>query len=61
MGNNKTMGTVLMVVGAILLIASLTVDMIGIGHHPGFGRFQITGIVVGVLAAGIGFVLNSRK
>ena len=59
--NNKTMGIGLLVVGVVLLIVSLSADAIGIGGHPGFGRYQIIGIVVGVLAAGAGFVLNSRK
>ena len=61
MNNKKTIGIALLVIGVVLLIASLTIDMIGIGQHPGFGRFQIAGIVVGILTAGAGFVLNSRK
>jgi hypothetical protein len=58
--NKKTMGIVLLIVGAILLIVSLAADSIGIGV-PGFGLKQIAGTVAGVIVAAIGFVLYSRK
>jgi hypothetical protein len=58
--NKKTIGIILLIVGAILLIVSLAADSIGIGV-PGFGLKQITGTVVGVIVAVIGFVLYSRK
>jgi hypothetical protein len=61
MKNQKTIGTILLIVGVILLIASLTADMIGIGGVPGFGYKQIVGTVVGVIAAVIGYVLYSKK
>jgi hypothetical protein len=59
--NNKTIGTVLLVAGVILLLASLTADVIGIGEAPdAFGIRQIAGVVVGVIAAVAGFVMRSR-
>jgi hypothetical protein len=61
MNNKKTIGIALIIIGVVLLIGSLTVNMIGIGGYAGFGRYQIAGIVVGVLAAVVGFVLYSRK
>ena len=61
MNYKKTMGLALIIIGVVLLLGSLTVDMIGIGEHPGFGRYQIAGIVVGVLVAGAGFVLRARN
>jgi hypothetical protein len=61
MNNKKTIGLSLIIAGVVLLIGSLAVDMIGIGNHPGFGLYQIVGIVVGVLAAGAGFVLRARN
>jgi hypothetical protein len=46
----------------ILLLASLTADMIGIGEATSaFGYKQIIGTVVGVIAAVAGFVLRSRE
>ena len=58
--NKKTIGIILLIVGAILLIVSLAADSIGIGL-PGFGLKQIAGTVVGVIIAAVGFVLYSRK
>ena len=61
MNNKKTIGIALLVVGAVLLIGSLAVDVIGIGGVAGFGYKQIVGAVVGVIVAVVGFVLYSRK
>jgi uncharacterized RDD family membrane protein YckC len=60
MANKKTIGIVLLAVGVVLLIVSLAADSIGIGL-PGFGLKQITGSIVGVIIAVVGFVLYSRK
>ena len=61
MNNRKSMGIALLAVGAILLIASLSADVIGIGGAVGFGYKQIAGSVAGVILAIVGFVLYSRK
>ena len=61
MGNKKTIGIALLVVGVVLIIGSLAADAIGIGGAAGFGYKQIIGAVVGVIAAVVGFVLYSRK
>ena len=61
MKNQKTIGIVLLVVGAVVLIGSLAADAIGIGGVAGFGYKQIIGAVVGVIAAIVGYVLYSKK
>ncbi|HEU0297189.1 MAG TPA: hypothetical protein VFR47_30895 [Anaerolineales bacterium] len=61
MGNKKTTGIALIVVGVVLLIGSLAADAIGIGGFAGFGYQQIIGAVAGVIVAIVGFVLYSRK
>jgi hypothetical protein len=61
MGNNKTIGIVLLVLGIVLLLLSLAADMVGIGGAPGLGYKQIAGIIIGAIVAVIGFVLNSKK
>ena len=61
MNNTKTIGITLLAVGVILLISSLTADMIGIGSVVGFGYKQIVGSIAGVIIAVVGFVLYSRK
>jgi hypothetical protein len=61
MGNMKTIGTVLLVAGGILLIVALAADALGIGGAVGFGYKQIIGAVAGVIVAVVGFVLYSKK
>jgi uncharacterized membrane protein len=61
MGNKKTIGIALLVVGVIVLIVSLAADPIGIGGADGFGYKQIVGAIVGVIVAIVGFVLYFRK
>ena len=61
MKNKKLIGIVLAVAGAVLLIGSLAVDMIGIGKAPGLGLFQIIGAVVGAMITAAGILLALRK
>ena len=61
MNNRKTIGIVLLAIGAVLLIGSLAADVIGIGGAPGFGYKQIAGTIVGVIVAVGGFVLYTKK
>lgn len=61
MKNQKTIGIVLLVVGAALLIGSLAADAIWPGAVAGFGYKQIVGAVVGVIVAVVGYVLYSKK
>jgi hypothetical protein len=61
MGGKKTVGTVLLVVGIVVLLLSLIADPIGIGGHTGFGRDQILGAIVGAIVTVVGLVLTLRK
>jgi len=60
MANNKTIGTVLLVAGVILLIVSLGADVIGLGGDVRFGVRQILGTVVGIILIAAGFVYSRR-
>jgi hypothetical protein len=60
MNNRKTIGIILLAVGALLLIGSLAADIIGIGGAPGFGYKQIAGTIVGVIVAVGGYILYSK-
>ena len=51
---------VLLVVGVLVLLVSLTADSLGVGEGTGIGWKQITGAVIGVVIAVIG-VLQLRK
>lgn len=60
MGQKKVFGRVLMGVGIILVLASLWVDVIGIGPHPGFGKLQGIVMLIGGAIGITGFLLNRR-
>ena len=53
---------VLLVVGFVVLVLFVVADWIGIGENPDeFGTVQITGIVVGIILAVVGWVLYLRS
>ncbi|HKY56343.1 MAG TPA: hypothetical protein VJM08_18645 [Anaerolineales bacterium] len=60
MANNKTVGTILLVAGIILLLVSLGADAIGLGGGGRVGGQQILGAVVGVILLVAGFVYYRR-
>ena len=59
--NKKTWGTIVLVAGIAVLVVSLVADLIGLGGSSGFGYGQISGAVVGVIAAVVGYILAYRK
>lgn len=61
MKNKRLFGLALIGIGIALLILSLFADLISLGSSSGFGWKQILGAVAGVAAAGVGWVLISRK
>jgi hypothetical protein len=61
MNVKKIVSVVLLVVGFIVLLLSLTADVIGIGGNPAFGMYQILGTIGGAIVAGVGLVLLLRK
>lgn len=58
---NKTASIVVAALGALILLASLTADMTGLGDDPGFGKQQTIGTVVGVVVLVIGLYLYRTK
>jgi hypothetical protein len=59
--SKKAVGSVLVLVGVVLVIFSVLADSIGIGV-PGFGWKQLLGLVVGVVLTATGIVtLRSRN
>jgi hypothetical protein len=57
----KTVGSVVLVFGILILLASLFADSIGIGGSPGFGPGQIIGLIVGPVIAFVGFKLRGQS
>jgi hypothetical protein len=59
--SKRTMGYLVIVLGAVVLIISLTADALGIGGAPGLGWKQLTGAAVGLIVMIGGVWLASRK
>ena len=51
---------VVLALGALLLLASLLADVIGIGDDAGFGRQQTMGTIAGVLVLAVGAYLHKK-
>lgn len=61
MANTKTIGTVLLVAGVILLIVSLGADVFGLGEGgTRFGSQQILGALAGIILIVVGVVYSRR-
>jgi uncharacterized membrane-anchored protein YitT (DUF2179 family) len=60
MGGKKNIGTVLIIVGIVVLFVSVAADAIGVGHAPGIGHNQILGAVIGAMLAGLGSGLRKK-
>lgn len=59
--NNKSASIVVAALGALLLLASLTADMIGLGDQVAFGPKQTMGTVAGIVVVGIGAFLYRKR
>ena len=59
--SKRTLGIVLIVLGVLLVILSLSADALGIGNGAGIGWKQILGAVIGVLVAAGGAWWGWRK
>ncbi len=54
---NKALSIAILVVGIVILVASLFADSIGTGDNPGFGVDQALGSAVGAAVTGVGLFL----
>ncbi len=60
MGQKKQLGSLLIGVGIVILLASVFADPLGIGGYPGFGTKQTIGTLVGILTGLFGFFLYRK-
>ena len=60
MEGKKNIGILYIIVGLLVLVLSLIFDLLGAGI-PGFGKYQIIGVIVGVIVTGVGFWLKAKK
>jgi uncharacterized membrane protein len=62
MNTRKITGTIVLVVGIVVLILFATADLTGIAQNPKFfGPVQIAGVIVGVVVAIVGLVILLKK
>ena len=59
--DSKTASIVVFALGALMLLASLTADITGLGDDVGFGPQQTIGTVVGIVVLGIGAYLYKKS
>ena len=58
---NKNMSaTVVLILGALILLASTLADSIGLGDDPGFGRQQAMGVIFGAIVLAVGIYLRKQ-
>jgi hypothetical protein len=60
MANTKTVSTVLLIVGVVVLIVSVGADALGLGGGTRFGGQQILGAVAGLALIVIGIFYSRR-
>ena len=46
--------------GGIIFLLSLLADYVGLGDAPGIDSFQIVGMILGIILAGVGFVITPK-
>lgn len=61
MADKQKTGLAVLAVGIFLLIFSLIADFVGLSTYEGFGKYQICGLIVGVVITIIGIVLRSKR
>ncbi len=61
MMDNKAASIVVVAIGALMLLASLTADITGLGDDVGFGPQQTTGTIVGIVVLAIGAYLYKKS
>lgn len=59
--SRKTVGYVVAGLGILVILASVFADTLGLGTVAGFGWKQGVGVVVGLVLAGVGMWLATRR
>jgi hypothetical protein len=59
--SKKTISLIIIIVSVLLIIISLTADLIGIGSYPGINYAQLIGAGIGLAGLVFGIWLNRKK
>ncbi len=57
----RTLGFLLIIIGVVIAVISLSADFIGIGNQQGIGWQQLLGTAIGVIALLVGIWMTLRK
>ncbi len=58
--DQKKLSIALLVIGIVILVASLFADRFGIGEQPGFGFDQVIGSLVGAVVTAVGLFFTVK-
>ena len=58
--DQETLSTAILIIGIVILVASVFADSFGIGEQPGFGFDQAIGSVVGAVATAVGLFFTVK-
>lgn len=59
--SKRTIGFILIALGAVGVMVSLLADVLGLGTYPGINGAQLLGAVVGIVLAAAGGWMTLRK
>lgn len=59
--SKRTLGFILVALGAIGAVISLAADVIGLGTYPGINGAQLLGMAIGIIVAAVGVWLVQSK
>ena len=60
--DKRKLGKTFLIAAVVLFVASIGADYVGLATNPDvFGELQITGIVVSVVAAIVGWILKAKS
>jgi len=59
--SKQKLSLIAIIIGLVLLVVSLTADLIGIGSYPGINWAQIVGAIVGLGAVLLGIWFRNSK
>lgn len=58
---NQSSAMIVLVVGAVILLASVFAGNIGLANVPALSAQQATGVVIGAVLLAVGFFLNNKS
>ena len=61
MAQRRSFGTILAVIGIVIMVVSVLADYIGLGGGGGMGNKQMLGLIIGAALGIIGFYMRRQS